>query len=185
MKLLTLFLFITTAAFSQSDNVTLTDTESLIQTIIESNVDLKTGDYVVYNKLVDIYTLNLDDIIKRYGLVEKVSPENLTLNHICLQLINDKELNRFKMLADSFNKDKKDEADPFARKNKSLLIKEHLNKAYCEFSKPLYSKDSKYVLIKFKVDSGFMFGSFSRTYLMKKKKGKWIEDTTFLQMTED
>lgn len=181
MRLLTIFIFLTTIAFSQNGNVSLTETESLIQAIIESNVDLKTGDYVVYNKLVDIDTLNLDYIIKRHGLFEKVSPEDLTLNHICLQLINDKEINHFKMLADSLDKDN---AHPFERKNGNRLIKEHLNKEYCEFSKPLYSKDGKYVLIRFKVDSGFMFGSFSRTYLMKKKNGKWIEDT-LLQMTED
>ncbi len=181
MRLLTIFIFLTIIAFSQNGNVSLTETESLIQAIIESNVDLKTGDYVVYNKLVDIDTLNLAYIIKRYGLVEKVSPGDLTLNHICLQLINDKEINHFKMLADSLNKDN---ADPFERKNGNRLIKEHLNKEYCEFSKPLYSKDRKYVLIRFKVDSGFMFGSFSRTYLMKKKNGKWIEDT-LLKMTED
>jgi hypothetical protein len=181
MRLLPIFIFLTTIAFSQNSNVHLTETERLVQAIIESNVDLKTGEYVVYNKLVDTDTLHLGDVIIRYGLVDKVSPENLTLNHSCLQLINDKELSHFKMLADSLNKDI---TDPLERKNGSQLIKEHLQKEYCEFSKPLYSKDGKYVLISFKVDSGFMIGSFSRTYLMKKINGKWIKDA-LLQVKED
>lgn len=181
MRLLTIFLFFTTIAFSQNGNVSLTETESLIQSVIVSNIDLKTGDYLVYNKLVDLDTGDFELIIKKLGLVENVPFENLTLNHISLQLINDNDLNYFKMLADSLNKDK---TDPFERITGSQLIKEQLKKEYCEFSKPLYSKDGKYALIRFNVDSGFMFGSFSRTYLMKKKSGKWIEDT-LLQMTED
>ena len=178
MRLLTIFILFTTIAFSQNSNVSLTETESLIQAIIESDESLKTGDYVVFNELIDIDTVYSGYAIKKFDLKKKSPASELILNHINMQLITKNKLDCFKILADSLNRSI---TNAFEKINVYRLIGEQFHKKYCEFSKPLYSNDSRYALVKFQVQSGF--GLFSLTYLMKKKKGKWIEDSV-LQGTD-
>lgn len=181
MRLLIIFIFLSTTAFSQNANESNTETERLIQTIIELNVHLKTGDYVASDRLVDVDKSGFESSINKYGLVNNSPLTDLTLKHCQLQLINDNEIGCFKALADSFNQNI---TDPIERKNKYQLIENHFHKKYCEFSIPLYSKNGKHALIEYNVFSGFMYGSFSGTYLMKMINGKWVVDG-IIRMTED
>ena len=179
LKILLLFLMLT--AFQQNETVSFSETEKIIQIIIEGNVDLKTGEYIVYNRLVDISHPNLDSWINEYGLsISKTACDSI-IKHCSLQLLNDTEIEAFKVVVDSINKNL---THSFEKENKYSLIKEKTGKEYCEFSKPLYSKKGKYALIRFDVISGFMYGSFSRIYLMEKVNGQWTENS-ILEITED
>ena len=123
--------------------------------------------------MVDINKSDLDHFIKKYRLFKNLT-STYYIHKISLQLINDDELNHFNTLADSINKSI---TNPFKRKNKYRLVFERTHKDYCQFSKPIFSENGRYALIEFDVESGFMYGSFSGTYLFKKKKGKWIENS--------
>lgn len=179
MKLLLLPIFFVLTAFFQNGNQT--DTEKLIQEIIHLNVDLKEKDYVVYNQLVDLDTSDFTSTIKEYDLYSVTPSDELILKNIDLQVITEKEIQMYERMADSINQTL---SEPLEFKNKFLLISENLNKDYVEFSKPLYSIDRKYALVKFEVFTGSMFGSFSVAYLMKKENDQWIEKDIFL-MTID
>ena len=179
MKLLLLPIFFVLTAFFQNGNQT--DTEKLILEIIHLNVDLKEKDYVVYNQLVDLDTSDFTSTIKEYDLNSVTPSDELILKNIDLQVITEKEIQMYERMADSINQTL---SEPLEFKNKFSLISENLNKDYVEFSKPLFSIDRKYALVKFEVFNGFMFGSFSVAYLMKKENDQWIEKDIFL-MTID
>jgi len=185
MKLYIITTLIICFAFQQKEDKNLSETEKIILSVIELNVDLKTKEYIIYNRLVEDSYANLKSSISFYNLSKKDTLSRIT--HCCLQLINDNEINKFKLMADSINRTIEyppEEELLIGEKNEYLLIKEKTGKKFCEFSKPLFSKDRKYALIKFNVISGFMFGSFSRTYLMEKRNGVWIENST-LELTDD
>jgi len=175
-----LFIILLIIPFTLQQTTKLNGIEEIINSVIQSNIDLKEGKYVVFNELKDIDTLGLLSTIKAYNLNYEIS-NGCFLSAIDLELIDNNKLQEYNAMADTINKSI---IDPFELKNKYRLIHEHLNKEYCEFTKPIFSQDKKIALIEFNVISGYLFGSHSETLIMRKIGKRWkVEDV--LRFTED
>lgn len=147
------------------------DKESVIQSIIDSNVDLRSGNYIIYYKLTNNTDPYYDYYIKKHHLYHK-SSDSLT-HRISLPLLNDKQMSRIETIVDSLNIGKTSYWD---KTNKYRMVYKMLNKEYCQFLNPIFSKNGKIAIVKYESFSGNPIGSSSNSYLMKKKKGKWINE---------
>ncbi|MFB6342772.1 hypothetical protein ACE1ET_13670 [Saccharicrinis sp. FJH62] len=182
MKLQLLVIFLVFSSFQQNETVKLSEIENVINAVIRSNDDLSSEMYIVYNRLFE----NTSPVFLEYGykFTDEINIADSIIHNCSLQLINDKELEKFKLMADSINRRKTKDEYLLNKENKFTVIKEKTDKWYCEFSIPIFTTDKKYSIVKFNVKSGYMWGDLSMTYLMEKLDGKWIKKE-ILEFSED
>jgi len=180
-QIILLLVLIPISTFPQGFKDVKNNCEDVIKAVVETNVDLKSGEYVVYYKLVDLPNSYLDNWMNEYNLNNNIQCADTIIYNIGLQLIDDFTLKYYKDIADSLNRNI---IDPFEETNKFQIIHDKTIKEYCEFSRPYFTNNGNYALIRFEVNSGFPIGSFARTYLMKIENGKWIVES-IIEITED
>lgn len=168
-----LYFLIPLSIFTQKLDAVQNETEKLIQSVIETDVNLKTGHYIVYEKLEDLQIEDLKYWANKYNFIENRFTSDTIINKINLKIISRETLNCYKKMADSLNHLKH---EPFEMIDEYRLVSDKTGKTFCEFSKPFFSKNGNFALVKFEVYSGFLYGSFSYTLIMKKEKLKWIPE---------
>ncbi len=177
MKLLWIYilLFVTTSSFAQEES------DDLVNTII--HVDELYNDAIIANFFLDIEdTIGLSETFERYKLVDNCKVKRIRFQSEAIWL--DKEsFKSLQYLCDKINSQCSSfftDSDGLIEQGCSVyfLIWKIYGKDFCVFSRPVYSEDKKFALIKYNVLSGTIYGNSSMTYLFENVAGQWVKKET-------
>jgi len=168
--LIGLFLFLATLNYAQ------TETEKVIQTIIEFEQDLNENKVIVSESLESFGDTSFtNSFIDEFGEFKEEDFKNIQFGSLNVRLISKNALLKLKKIASKLNSltNDNDEIFPITYYQ---LVNEIFDRDLCTFSKVLFTKDKKYALVKYSVVTGnsLGLGDFSSTFLMEQKKEKWL-----------
>ena len=165
-----LFLFLSTLSYAQ------TETEKVIQTIIDLEKDLKETNVIVSENLDSFGDTSwINNFTDEFGEFKEGNLKYIQFGSLNVRLISKSALLELKKIASKLNSltNDNDEVFPITYYQ---LVNDIFDRDLCTFSKVLFTKDKKYALVKYSVVTGnsLGLGDFSSTFLMEQKKEKWL-----------
>ena len=153
-----------------------TETENVIQTVIDLDKDLIKNEIIVYEYLENYNDTSwINSITDKYGVLNAEEINSIQFGNLNVKLISKSALRELNKISSKLNNLTKDDDENFSM-TKYQLVNDIFDKDLCVFYKVLFTKDKKYALIKYSVITGNSLGrgDFSSTYLMEQKNGNWL-----------
>jgi len=165
-----IFLILTSSIYTQ------TETEKVIQTVIDFDKDLNKNEIIVYECLENYNDTSwITFLTDKYGALNAEEINSIQFGNLNVKLISKSALSELDNISTKLNNLTKDDDENFPI-TKYQLVNDIFDKDLCVFYKVLFTKHKKYALVKYYVSSGnsLGLGDFSSTYFLEQKNGNWL-----------